>query len=241
MSTFVLIHGAWHGGWCWERLIPLLESAGHRAVAPDLPGHGADTTPMSRVTLDAYARRVAAVVRAQPEPVVLVGHSMGGIAITQGAEVAPEAIHTLVYLTAWLLPDGIAITDERDPRSPLPLNKVQIDGADAVTLHDEAARAHLYTDCSAADVAWALPRLVPQAYAPLATPLRLTAARYGRIPRVYIECTADQTIPLAVQRRLHQRVSCREVMTLDTGHSPFLNAPADLASCLMQAAGSADT
>jgi pimeloyl-ACP methyl ester carboxylesterase len=193
---------------------------------------------MHRVTLDAYAQRVADVVRAQPEPVVLVGHSMGGIAITQGAEAAPEAIRTLVYLSAWLLPDGIAIVDERDPRSPLPLTKVRIDGADAVTLEADAARARLYSDCSDADAAWAMKRLVPQAYAPLAAPLHLTPARYGRIPRVYIECTADQTIPLAVQRRLYQRVCCREVMTLETGHSPFLSAPADLASCLLQVAGS---
>lgn len=74
MTTFVLIHGAWHGGWCWDKVVPLLEQAGHVAVAPDLPSHGADRTPVAEVTLDAYVARVCEILDAQPEPVVLLGH-----------------------------------------------------------------------------------------------------------------------------------------------------------------------
>src|SRR5690242_4856292 len=106
MATFVMAHGAWHGGWCWTKVVPLLERAGHAAIAPDLPGHGADTTPAREVTLQAYTDRVCQVALAQAEPVVLVGHSMGGLVISQAAEQCPEAMRTLVYITAFLLPNG---------------------------------------------------------------------------------------------------------------------------------------
>jgi pimeloyl-ACP methyl ester carboxylesterase len=78
MNTFVLIHGGCHGAWCWYKIIPRLEQLGHRVIAPDLPSHGRDKTPVSTVTLQSYVDAVCAILDAQREPVVLVGHSMGG-------------------------------------------------------------------------------------------------------------------------------------------------------------------
>ncbi len=106
MSTYVLVHGAWHGGWYWHKVVPLLEKEGHKVEAPDLPGHGKDKTPISEITLEAYAQSICKVLDAQSEPVILVGHSMGGIVITQVAEYRPERIKMLVYLTAFLQPSG---------------------------------------------------------------------------------------------------------------------------------------
>ena len=106
MSTYVLVHGSWHGGWCWDKVIPLLKARGHRVVAPDLPGHGRDKTPASDITLRAYADRVCDVLDAEAEPAILVGHSFGGLVITQAAEYRPEKIRTLVYLCAYLLRSG---------------------------------------------------------------------------------------------------------------------------------------
>ena len=78
MSTYVLIHGSWHGGWCWDKTVALLKEAGHQALAPDLPGHGQDKTPVAEITLARFVARVGEILEAQPEPVILVGHSMGG-------------------------------------------------------------------------------------------------------------------------------------------------------------------
>ena len=78
MAIFLLIHGAWHGGWCWRKVVPLLEADGHRALAPDLPGHGKDETPLTEVTLASYSDRICEIAGAQPGPIILVGHSMGG-------------------------------------------------------------------------------------------------------------------------------------------------------------------
>jgi pimeloyl-ACP methyl ester carboxylesterase len=82
MSTFGLVHGGWNGGWCWEKVVPLLEEAGHEVEAQDLPGLGEDRTPIPEVSLQGYADRISQVLDAQPEPVVLVGHSSGGMIIS---------------------------------------------------------------------------------------------------------------------------------------------------------------
>jgi len=103
MSTFVLIHGAWHGAWCWKKIIPLLEKEGHKVEAPDLPGHGSHIVPIAEISLQLYVNHVCKVIDSQTEPVILVGHSLGGCAISQAAEKRTEKIKTLVYLSAFLL------------------------------------------------------------------------------------------------------------------------------------------
>ena len=91
MTDFVLVHGSWMGSWAWERLLPLLNAVGRRATAADLPGYGADTTPAAGIALQSYADKVLAAVDQVDEPVVLVGHSMGGIVETLRDQVIPIA------------------------------------------------------------------------------------------------------------------------------------------------------
>ena len=106
MATFILIHGAFHGGWCWDKVKPILEQNGNTVVAPDLPSHGADRTSIADVTLALYSERICEVLEQQSEKVILVGHSLGGLSITQAAEERPDDIGLLVYLTAFLLKNG---------------------------------------------------------------------------------------------------------------------------------------
>jgi pimeloyl-ACP methyl ester carboxylesterase len=234
MATFVLIHGAWHGGWCWDKVVPLLQAAGHTAVAPDLPGHGADQTPIAEVTLQAYADRVCGVLAEQREPAILVGHSLGGIVISQAAEQCPERVRTLVYLAAALVPNGrstLAIMTDEPP--PLTQYLQANDEEGYLSLADEGIQPSFYHDCSADDVAFAKARLTPrQAAAPFATPLALSAERFGRVPRVYIECLHDRAVPPAVQRQMYTAMPCAQVISLETSHSPFLAAPELLAKAL---------
>ena len=239
MATYVLIHGAGHGGWCWDKVVPLLRAAGHNVEAPDLPGHGEDKTPISRVTLQAYTDRVCRVLDAQPEPVVLVGHSMGGIVITQAAESRPEKVGTLVYLTAVLAPSGVSIlqTLEGDGATleDAMARRTMILSADRsyVTFEEGTLAGRFYNDCSEADVARARPLLVPQALAPLQTPIRTTEKNFGRIPRVYIECLLDKAVPPEMQKGMYTALPCRKVISMHTGHSPFFSAPEDLAKNLV--------
>jgi len=231
VATFVLVHGAWHGGWCWQKVVPLLERGGHRALAPDLPGHGDDRTPTAEVTLRAYAERVCQVAGQAREPVILVGHSMGGAVISQAAERCPESIRTLVYLAAFLLPSGASLFESARGGEPGVLSQhLRPDPANGrMLVADEGLVPSFYHDCSAEDVAFARARLVPQALEPLNAVLELSDARFGRIPRVYVECLRDQAIPIGLQRKLVAAMPCRKIVSLDTSHSPFFSAPDALA------------
>ena len=106
MAIFVLIHGSWHGAWCYEKVIPLFEANNHRVFAPDLPGHGKDKTPLKAVTFDSYVNCIKAILEKITERVILVGHSMAGMVISQVAEYLPAKIHKLVYLAGFLPQSG---------------------------------------------------------------------------------------------------------------------------------------
>lgn len=235
MSTFVLIHGAWHGAWCWHKIVPLLQARGHTVHTPDLPALGVDRTPLSSVSLQSYADRVCATLGACHEPVYLVGHSMGGIAITQAAEAMPQKVKMLVYVTAFLLPSGRCLLDQAhtDADSQVLPNLDFAPDHSAASVKAEVVQDVFYADCSPADLALARTLLVPQAAAPFTTPVQTTAERWGSVPRAYIECTADRAISLAAQRAMHSLSPCRRVMTMSTGHSPFLAAPDVLADHLL--------
>jgi pimeloyl-ACP methyl ester carboxylesterase len=234
-ATFVLIHGAWHGAWCWHRLVPLLESAGHRVIAPDLPSMGEDRTPASSITLDAWARFVAELATRQPDPVVLVGHSRAGIVISQAAELAPERIARLVYLAAYLLPAGTSLAEaaRADAKSLVPANMIPAVGGVTCTLRANVVREAFYGQCSDEDFEFARARLSPEPLKPLVTPLSVTPEKFGRVPRAYVECTDDRTISVEEQRRMYTALPCERVFSLGSDHSPFFSAPQELAGILI--------
>ncbi len=235
MSTYVLIHGSWHGSWCWDKVVPLLTREGHNVEAPDLPGHGRDKTPLSGVSLKAYVDRVCEVLDAQRDPVILVGHSMGGIVITQTAEYRPEKIETLVYLSAFLPRDGESLRrlSEGDSGSVLAAHMIRAQDGSSVVVRAEGIKESFYDDCSDEDVAWARSLLVAQAAAPLVTPIRTTDARFGRVRRIYISCLRDKAITPSCQERMYNALPCEKVVTMDTSHSPFFSAPQELAGHLL--------
>jgi pimeloyl-ACP methyl ester carboxylesterase len=237
VSRFVLVHGAWHGAWCWYKLVPRLERAGHRVIALDLPSHGKERTPIAEVTLERYADAVCNALGLDAEPAILVGHSMGGIAITQAAERHPERIKSLVYLAAFLLRDGDTLTDAVF-RSPARTTGLMIRSEDklSTTVNQQMIRDVFYAQCSEEDVALARLLLQPQAVAPMITAQRVTAARFGRVPRVYIECLRDKIIEPALQKTMYMDSPCEKVLSIDTDHSPFFSRVDELADRLLDLA-----
>lgn len=238
---FLLVHGAWHGGWCWRGIVRRLEARGYRALAPDLPGHGDDPAPPAAMTLPAYADRICALLDAAPGPVVLVGHSMGGIVISEAAERRPERVRALVYVTAFLLPDGTSIADATrgETGSVARNNRIASPDRSLIATREEAVAEAFYGNCTAADIAYAKARLGPQALAPFLAKIAVSDARFGRVPRYYVQCLRDRAITPDCQRRMAEALPCRRVFMLDTDHSPFFSAPDELTEILLTVAAEA--
>jgi pimeloyl-ACP methyl ester carboxylesterase len=236
MARFVLVHGAFHGAWCWEPLVAELSSAGHAVVTLDLPGSGDDTTPIADVTLDAYARRICDRLAEQPEPVVLVGHSMGGVAITQAAARCPDRIARLVYVAAFLPGDGQSLVDlaqlPEGADDMVQANMVVEGEPPVATMPAEAAREAFYGLCAPEQVAWATEQIRPQPVVPFITPVSLDGSEATRPPRAYIISAQDRAIPTALQRRLVADNPDLDVVELDADHSPFLSRTGELAAAL---------
>lgn len=233
-QTYVLIAGAWHGAWCWDKVTPLLEAQGHRVLTPELPGTGRDRTDPASVTLETWARFVADVIAGEPQTVTLVGHSRGGIVISRAAELIPERVHRLVYVSAYLLPAGTTLAGaaRSDTASLVPPNMVPAESGITCTLKSEVIREALFGQCTEADYQHALAHLTPEPLKPLVTPMKVSARRFGSLPRTYVECLNDRTVTLAAQRRMQSELPCDPVLTLDSDHSPFLSHPQELARLL---------
>lgn len=234
MSTYILIHGSWNGSWCWEKVAPLLEKQGHRVITPDLSGHGQDKTPIPEILLQTYVDRVLEILDAQPEPVILVGHSMGGIVISQAAEYRPDKIKILVYLCAILLRNGQSCVQvqEQESDSLIKPNLILPEDQSYVTLREEAIKEIFYEDCSDEDVVRAKSLMVLEPAAPITTPISITEENFGRVPRVYIECLHDRAISPSLQKKMYTALSCLKVISMNTSHSPFFSAPEELATHL---------
>ncbi|CAM4514738.1 alpha/beta fold hydrolase [Paenibacillus endophyticus] len=239
MSTFVLVHGSWHGAWCWERIVPMLEEAGHRVIAVDLPGHGIDHTPLTEVNLKSYTDCLSAVLDKESEKVILIGHSMAGVVISQTAEYFPEKIEKLVYLCAFLPDNGQSLFDAFgivDLGDDAP-TAVYIDEAQTyIGLNDEAIYSHFYADCSEEDFQYAKSKLVKEPLIPSVTPVQVTEERFGSVPRVYIEGLRDKAIPIKLQRAMYAKMPCEQVITMDTDHSSFYSHPEELSVNLLSLA-----
>ncbi len=234
MSTFVLIHGGWHGAWCWDRVAPLLEQDGHEVVSFDLPGHGEDRTPAVEVTLEGYTDRVVEALDALSEPAVLVGHSLGGTVISQAAERRPEKIEKLVYLCALLLPSGkSAIEASQEDGGSVILKNAEVEAdLGRIVLTETGMREALYHDCPEEDFERARRLISPQPLAPLGTPVEVTEGNFGSVRRTYVHTTQDRVVSPAAQEKMYADLPCEKVVSMATGHLPFFAAPEELAGHL---------
>jgi pimeloyl-ACP methyl ester carboxylesterase len=244
MATFLLIHGAMGGAWCWERVIPGLEAVGHSTVAIDLPGQGSDTTPLQEITLYRYADAVCDALDRLDGPVLLTGHSMGGMVITQAASRRPGTLVGLIYVAAFLPQPGeslVEITHRPEAAGDSVQANIVVEGDPPVSaMPPEAAPGALYHCCTQEQIEWALPRRGRQPVIPFTNPFTPPdgdTAAFDALPRAYVTCLQDRAIRPPVQRLMYTRAGCDPVIEIDTDHSPWLSRTDELVRALDQIAG----
>ncbi len=234
MTTFALVHGAWHGAWCWDRLTPELEARGHRVVAPELPCDD------PAATFTTYADVVVRALEGAPDDLVLVGHSVAGCTIPLVA--ARRPVGRLVYLCGMVpipgLSHGEQVRAEPDTFAPgFGEGWSRPDELDRIRWEDEGAAIRtLYPDCDADAARAAVARLRPQARTPYREPCPL-AALPG--PATYVLCAEDRVVNADWARRVARGRLDADLVELPGGHSPMVSRPAALAEVLSGPASAA--
>ena len=244
MATFVLVHGAWHGGWCWWKVEPLLRQSGGSVYAPSLTGmgersHQAGYIDPSAINLDLRIKDVRELLESEGlEEVILVGHAYTGMVITGVAEVCPQRLDHLVYVNGVVPRDGEAMVDQLDAvRGPDFTARVRAAIANREeflrppSTVEEIRRRWGITDPE--DQSRVLPRLRPQSVASFAQPVRLGSSEALEISRSFILSRESGFDPVA--ERVRQ--SDWGLYQLDTGHDPMITKPREVAEILLRIAG----
>ncbi len=239
MATFILIHGAWHDAGCWEGLVPLLRLRGHNVLTPTLPGHGSDKLSPWAITMERYAAAIIKVAEQVDQKPICVGHSMAGFVLAMAAESRPELFQKLIFLTAFvpnrkgrLLP--MIIADPSLRKRILHSDFNFLGGTNSV--RPDTAPEFLYTDCAPEVQQSATAALIPQPVRPLFSSVTITPERFGSVPKAFIECTNDQALPIALQRRMQSFSNFDQVKSLEVAHSPFLSMPEQTADAFEELA-----
>ena len=240
MKTFILIHGSWHSAWNWHKVIPLLEKQGHRAIAVDLPGMGRDKTPIQEVKMKTTVEKICQLIDNVDGKVILVGHSKNGIMISQAAEYRPDKIEKLIYLAAYLVPNGKTQREYslQDTQGVLKPYVTMYEELNAHTLQPEIYKEGLYADCDDDITELAKILLSHEPFESGVTPLQLTEKNYGSIPKFYIECTEDKAVTPFIQRKMYTETPCEKVYSMPTSHSPFFSKPKELTDIFCEIASS---
>ncbi|MBO0873597.1 MAG: alpha/beta fold hydrolase [Pseudonocardia sp.] len=234
MSTYVLLHGAWHGGWVWRRVVPDLRAVGHDVLTPTLTGVSDRAHLLSpSVGLDTHVRDVVALLDAEDlSDVVLVGHSYAGQVVTAVADQRPRRVRARVYLDAFVGDDGDAAIDLLPAPVAEHYRESVADGGFGWLIPVRPPRVLGVT--AAADLEWLGRRLTPHPWLAYTQPLTVRGD-HRNVPATFIECTEWRR----VFRTAAQRAEANgwSVIGIRTGHEAMVTAPKALAKALLEAAG----
>ena len=232
MTDVVLVHGAWHGSWCWRRVVPLLWAAGHRVVTVTLTGLGERAHQLSpAVTLGTHVADVVTAVRAEEcRGAVLVGHSYGGMVVTGAADRLGEEVGALVYVDG-VVPLPGECWSTRNPPEVQAARRAAIERTGALPPPPASAFG-----LTGADADWVERRQTPQPAGVYDEPLSFDAGRWAARPRTYVDCTSPALATVEPAKRLVRSQPGWEVVELATGHDPMVSAPGGLVEVLLRVA-----
>ncbi|MBI5029192.1 MAG: alpha/beta hydrolase [Chloroflexi bacterium] len=231
---FVLIHGAWHGGWCWEGIIQELERAGHTAEAPTMPGHN-PSDQRAGITLDHYVQAIAAVLNRQTQPVILVGHSSAGFLLQVSAPCAPQKIERLVFHNAFILPEGKSQFDLVPPEAAQGMTMAANASPDqSVPVIEDFVRSALMAGESVEMQNALIARLVPQPLALFTTPVSSQAFSLLTIPKSVLFCRDDASLPPGAFLGMAQALGEFKLAEIPGGHESLFTNPSAVAKGLLE-------
>jgi len=237
-QLIVLVHGAWMDASAWNRVAPMLTEKGHAVIAVNLPGHGVDDTPYEQIQLQTYIDAVKTAIGDKTN-VILVGHSLAGIVISQVAEAIPHQLTRLVYVAAYLPQNGesLYVLSQQDGDSHVGTYWRQADPAHyyPAFIAPEGIRDVFAADCDEATVQHLIQTHKADALAPMATPVTLSPERFGTVRKVYIHTTQDHAVSYSLQKQMVEKTPFGAVYTLESSHSPFFSHPVELADLILSA------
>lgn len=236
----VLIHGAWQGSWVWDHFAPLLAASGLTPHAVDLPGNGADDTPMSAVSTELYLDHVSAIVEALDGDVIIIAHSGGGVVGTGVAERYPRRVKAIVYIAGMMLPSGwhfgdVLYQEKAQERGWLGIGPYLTwnEGRNVSSVPPEAGAKIFLNDMEYSAALAGARSLTPQAEPGRALQTVWTPERFGTVPRIYVECLRDLSVLHPIQQAMQALVPGARRITLDAGHAPHVSQPHVLADALI--------
>lgn len=238
--TFVLIHGAWAGSWVWDALKPELEAAGHRVLTLDMPGNPQHPAAEEDISMAGCMAHIAAACAEIAGPLLLVGHSGGGVIVTQAAEMLAERVAGVAYLAGMMLPSGLGfaeLTTELIQNHPEAVgiwpHLHWAEDRQSSTVPPEAVCEIFLQDLPRDQAMAAAQRFCSQPEGTRALVANWTAERFGRLPRLYVEATEDRSVVLAAQRKMQALVPGAQVVSLPCGHVPQVVQTAAVAEALL--------
>jgi pimeloyl-ACP methyl ester carboxylesterase len=234
-ATIVLVHGAWSDAAAWQAVEPLLKAQGHEVIAVNLPGHGSDATSFAGINLQSYVDAVKNAI-GDRKNVVLVGHSMAGIVISQVAEEIPGQIKELVYLAAYLPQNGESLLSLAKQDADSHIGKyLQIDQATGSAKVAKDGVIDVFAADAPAQIGnYLASNIKPEPLAPLATPVTLTDGKFGSVKKVYIHTTDDHAVSFTLQKiMVKNNGHISKEYSLPSSHTPFISMPDKLAAILL--------
>jgi pimeloyl-ACP methyl ester carboxylesterase len=232
-QVFVLVHGAWHGSWCWRRVAESLRAARHLVFTPTLTGLGERAHLLHPgLTIEHFATDVAKVIEAEElQHVILVGHSFAGGPISVVADRVPHVLKHLIYLDAVVLEDGQSAFDKLDPAIVARRIELAQESSEGLTIPAPSPEAFGVTE--AFDAAWLRRRLTPQPLSSYREPIRLNHPIGNGVRKTYIACTSPAYEPLLPTHDWVRRQNGWEFLELASGHDAMVISPEALTKLLV--------
>jgi pimeloyl-ACP methyl ester carboxylesterase len=234
-NTYVIVPGAWQASYAWQTVANELIQSGNKVVVVDLPGHGTDTTAPQNVSLDVYRDKVVSAINGLDGKVVLVGHSLAGMVISEVAEAIPSRIDRLIFVAAYLPVTGQSLLDLASTDTTSLLLKSIIPSEDMLTLGLVRTNiANIFIqDGTPAEQELVVSKYRLEPAIPFTNKVVLTVGNFGAVPKYYINTLQDHAVTPALQGSMLLATPVKQAYSINSGHSPFLSKPDSVTAILL--------